>query len=282
MEREDERRFPRYIAAVLVGIVTGAVLWAAIQAGVKFNYEEEAPLENWGFLFWGEHWLIRLLWSLAATSVAAFLAGLVARKEGPLIGILSALPTTFVWFACIPLWSIGGSLTGGWNFSDLSLGNKILTLAAPVGAVFCGYFFGRSGQNYAFSASAHFDKRPHTFLGIKWYNHLWVPLVLYAIVLESAWAVDYGLAWVRAQWAAGFGLWAFISSLFLMAIIGCLALTWEGLRRAYDYLSDRIVDRTRVESAKGVIRYGFGYVLLATVLQGAISLVPLVVSKLFR
>ncbi len=273
----------RYILATVVGVFTGAYLIQAVESGIAFNYLEENPRETWGMLFWGEHWLIRLFWGLMASSVGAYVSGIVARKRGALVGALSVLPSSLSWLAAVAFWLFAGMQIGEVRYESLSLSSKLLSIVLPIASMACGYTCGRLGEESALRLAAHFDKRPNTFIGIRWYHHLWIPIALWPVAMSSAWAVDYGLAWVRVQFESdNFGIMGIISGLFLIGTVSTLVLTWKGVCRAYDFLSDQTRVYSRRESVVGVLKYGVGYALLATVLQSFISLAGWGLAKLAK
>jgi len=263
----------RYCTAVSVGIIGGVFLIAAISAGVKRGYTDEDPIGTWGFLFWGEHYVARMLWSLVASGFGALLAGIIARRSGGLLGVLSVIPTVVLWCVGIYAWTIGINALEELGFESPSLGNKIVSILIPVVSPVIAYWLGDIGGTISEENADRFDSKKHTALGMKWYHWLWVWIPIYVIVVQSAWVVDYGMGWLRAIWSEDVSsLWGAIAWLFFIGLVSTLIITGYGVARAYDRLSDYSRQFTRKDATLGVIKYGLGYPLLACILQGVICL----------
>jgi hypothetical protein len=164
--------------------------------------------------------------------------------------------------------------------SGLVIGNKILIVVQPLLTAACGWVFGAAGESYSSETLTHFDKRRYTLFGIKWYHYLWLPVLLYPILLQTAWVLDYGLSWIRLSWLEGANLYSIIPGLFLMGIVTTLMITWEGFRRGYDYLSDYTSKYSASETALGVLKFGIGFPILAMIAQSIILLVHVGLVKL--
>jgi len=273
--------FARFLGGIFSGIIAGGLLALAISAGLKNNYFEEQPLEYWGILYWGDHYIIRLFWSLVGTGWGAFISGLIARRRGALIGCLSSIPTVLLWLGVFYIWAFAEDLLFDSGFDSPVFGNKVISILIPLLSLIVAYNLGLIGQQIAQKYSEHFDKKKSTILGIKWYHYIWIIIPLYSIILQTAWVIYYGLEWVIISFSEGFGLLGTISSLFLLAIGYTLMITGKGLSLAYDFLSDYSQQYTRKETVIGVLKYGIGYPIFAALLQSLLSLLSYGIGLLF-
>jgi len=262
----------RYLAAILTGILSGAIIIAAIMDGVSRNYSDEQTLVSWGFMYWGDHYIIRVLWSFVATAWGSFLAGLIARKNGKMIAVISSIPSIVLWTIAIFIWASGMELFNLYQYEVPGLGNKIISFIIPVATIIVSIIFGLLGEEISARYSDHFDSRRNSFLGIKWYNIIWVTIPLFLLVAQSAWAIDYALSWWKISWG-DVGIYNIVPGLFLFGIISTLYFTWIGITRAYDYLSNYSEEYALGTAVKGVLLYGLGLPLLAILLQVLIMLI---------
>lgn len=277
----DKFNLPRFVTATVTGVLLGAYLIFAAQAGVKFNYRDENPLEQWGLVFWGSHYVIRAIWSISTTIAASYVAGIIARRDGALVGVISALPTVFVWFAAVTIWLFMPTEVANYGYDNVSTANKIMSILVPVLTVIVAFLSGKEGEKIGRENSDFFDSRPRSFLGIPWYHFFWIGVFLYVVVLESAWAIDYGISMLVLNWADAGTIVNLVSGMFLIGIFSTLYLTGVGLWKAYDYLSDMTTPYSGKETAKGVAKYALGYFALAMLGQALISLLGYGLAKLF-
>src|SRR6267143_3579993 len=68
-DSRPQRSVARLVGAVVSAILAGVMMSSAIMGGAVYYYSKENPDENWGLLFWGEHWLLRALASISAANM---------------------------------------------------------------------------------------------------------------------------------------------------------------------------------------------------------------------
>lgn len=140
----------------------------------------ERDTESWGFLFWGDHWLLRSVVSLLATGAGGTAAGLATPKRADLAGLLSGIPTSVAWLlGAAGLWFAKPEQvylpgrTGWW------IACGALTIVSPLVARGCGVIGGQVRSD-----NASLFSRPHRLLGIRWFHWLWIWVPLYYLASE--------------------------------------------------------------------------------------------------
>jgi hypothetical protein len=258
---------------ILCGIIAGVWLASSMQVGAAFGTSGHAE-SDWTILQWGDHWMWRAVASLVATSLAAFVAGMVARRRGSAVGILSALPTTLYWaFISYSGWT--GHLPGSDSPVDVSLGYRIVASLLVLATLPLAAGSGKEGVAYGRANAVHFDSRRGSLLGIRWYHFLWLPVLIHLMIITAAFGVIYGFQWVVVAWRNGFSFLGFIPFLFVMAMLGTLQLLATGAMRTYEALAgfDDTTGMSVASVARRVLKFGFGYTLATIAAQGVISVV---------
>ena len=260
----------RMTGAVIVGLLAGFFLSSALYDGAVRVFDNENAEETWGpfLFFWGGHWLLRGIASILAIAWGGFLAGVVAREKGALAAICATLPASLLWGAI----GFGGLLGKPVYSYNISLQNSILAIALCLSTPFFAFKAGIRGSSIGQELGLHFDSRPRTLFGIRWFHYLWIPFALNVIALQSAWAFLYAL-----RLYAGFSLVALILQ---AGILATLSITKNGLARAYLILSG--LDSATTHSGVAVLKFGCGLTLLAALLQTGIYGIHYALTKLFR
>lgn len=261
----------RFSLAVLAGIVAGVLISGAVEQGAAYMHQTENPWETWGILFWGDHHVLRFVASIVATVGGAFIAGVIARSRGQLAGALSTTPTAVIW-------AVGSYLA--LTAPGVAIGTKIVGVLAAVATIPAALPAGEAGAKTGIIFGPHFDSRPGTLLGIKWFHYLWIPILINLVVMQTAWILLYAAGWLKLAWAAGSSLWGIIPSIFLAAIYGTLWLTATGFYRAYVVLAALAEVPTAAGRALEVLKYGVGFPILAAILQGVIALLHYALGRL--
>ena len=268
-QRDRYARFVRWTAAVISGAVAGVLLVNSMQVGVAFALGEDQ--REWDVLKWGDHWMWRGIASVAATSAAAFIAGMIARRRGRLIGALSAVPSAIYW-ALIAYAGWVGHIPGTTAATDVPLGYRIVAALLALSTVPCGAAFGREGAAYGHANARHFDARRGTLLGIRWYHFLWLPLLIHMMLMTAAFGCVYGFQWLTAVWSSGMSMFAIVPVIFLMAMLATLQVLGNGALGAYQALAG-FDDGSGASTFRRVMKFGFGYTVATALAQSAISLV---------
>jgi hypothetical protein len=271
----------RGTGAVVFGLIAGLFLWAAVQVGLRYHYIEEQRETSWGIFFWGEHWALRTAASWAATAGAGYLTGVVARRRGAILAVISALPSAFCWLGiAILAWHGPFSFMGEVPDFHVSIGNKLaaslLALTTFVVAAWAGGSGAQEGETYG----PHFDARRFSLLGIKWYHYLWLPLVVYLWLIQMSWAVFYGLEWLKIAYKSGASFLSIVPGVFTMMIWGTLAIMGNGAAKAYAVLAGFQFIPTVRGRAFAVLMYGVGAFVLAAILQIGIQLLQYGLARL--
>lgn len=270
---ENRHAKSRLAFGVISGVVAGVGLIGSMQVGAGIAFSVNAGVE-WGLGYWGDHWVWRSVWSVASTYVAAFIAGMIARRRGALIGILSAIPTVLFWaFVAFAGFAENPDI-------EVPLGYKIAAIVLLLITLPIGSAGGSSGEGYGAANAGHFDSRAHSLFGIKWYHYLWLPFLIHFVVVQTTWAAMYGFGWITTAWRASQSIFVMFPMMFALALFGTLQLVATGSFKAYSALAgfDEGGERTRVIS---VLKYGFGFPLLAAVAQLGIVFVHYGIGKIF-
>lgn len=269
----------RKIFAIIVGVIAGALLSMAIGAGLQHRFPDEFKSATWGVL-WGEHWFLRALASMISSAWAGFLTGIIAREKGKLLAIIAVLPSWLLWiifeYAALsghfPILAIADIY--------VSLGNKI-SMGFIILAMFpVAWDSGTQGEIIGREYSTFFDLRKHSLLGIKWYHYIWLPLVLYLIVLQGSFAGLYFLTWLKALWKSGFSFFgSIIPTIFTLMIYGTLYLMAIGVYKTYLILAGFEEFTSKGRAAVKVIQYAIGFQIIAGILQSAIEYIHYLIAK---
>jgi len=226
----------RKICAVLCGILAGFLLLNSITSGLELRFAQEVREQPWGMLIWGDHWFLRALTSVICTAWAGFIAGLIGRRRGSILALIAAFPGWLLWTA-----SLYVSFTGqipflpGTEYYHISLGYKIFSVIVVIVTFPIAWFAGRLGEEMVEGMLAdHFDSRPRTLLGLKWFHYLWTPIIIHLAVMQTSYAVPYIFPWFKAAFKAQFSILAwFIPGVVTAILFGTLFLIWNGLSKAY-------------------------------------------------
>lgn len=275
------RTILRGTCAALLGVVVGLLVSDALQSGMAYAFPEEQARDTWQRFLWGEHYGLRVLSSFLATAMGGWVAGLVARRNGFVVGNLSALPTACMWgFLAYARWK--GTVTMGGTLYDtaVSSGHKwaatILALATfPIAGVAGGV-----GSELGGRVAGAFDRRRHTLLGVSWYHWLWGVFLVNVIIVESGWIVAYAFRWFIPQVLVGSVITRALGGFFLMGMLATLGVTANGLSRAYRVLAGFEPAESGV--ARSVIKYGVGLPALAVVIQEALVASHFGLARLLR
>jgi hypothetical protein len=266
----------RLIFAVLCGVVAGVLVPNSLQVGARWFFS--AP-DEWGMLFWEEHWIVRPVASVLAAAAAAFVAGAVARRAGTVVALLAVTPGVLLWvFASVSAWREEMLFTS--DFFYVSIGNKIAGTVIVVALPIVAMMAGPTGEEFGRENGPHFDRRPRTLFGVSWFHYIWLPFLIHAVLAQTAWAGIYGFEWLKTSWRAGPTMGAMIPTVFVMALWATFALLYSGVWRAYQLLAGFELTQSAWHCAKGVLASGFGRPLLAAVLQSGIMLIHYGLSRL--
>ncbi|PWT79774.1 MAG: hypothetical protein C5B58_12880 [Acidobacteria bacterium] len=163
---------------------------------------------------------------------------------------------------------------------DISIGNKLAASLLVVTIIPFACYGGLVGKESGEMVGEHFDSRNYTLLGIKWYHYLWLPIVIQLLLVQTAWISLYAFEWFRNTWRSGMSLLSIVPAFFAVAIFWTINIMVEGAVRAYKILSGLEEVPSARSRAFQVLKYGFGFPILAAVLQAGISLVHYGLAKL--
>ncbi|MCH7927501.1 MAG: hypothetical protein IID03_05885, partial [Candidatus Dadabacteria bacterium] len=125
-----------------------------------------------------------------------------------------------------------------------------------------------------------FDSRKYTLLGIKWYNYLWYPLVIYLILIEAFFIASYGYERIKILFSLPeFSLSSiFINALSFPALIG-LVLIYFSFVGSYQILANT---QDYVNTTKGkIILFGLLITLVPAISFG-LTYLSFYLESLFR
>ncbi len=276
----------RKIFALFCGVIAGMLLSMAIDSGLQYRFPDEFKNKEWGVFIWGEHWFLRVVASVISAAWAGFIAGVVARDRGKLLGIAAIFPSWSLWLI-VAYTAFTGHVPflNDYDAPYISLGNKIaiVTLLFVIGPV--AWLTGQEGEIVGQQYASHFDSRPRSLLGLKWYHHIWLPLILYPIIMQSAYVGFYFLTWFKILWKthANAGVFSILPSLiptiFTFALLGTLFIMWNGLRSAYFILAGLNPISSISVRTKQVAKYLLGYPIIAVILQSIIEYIHFFLAK---
>jgi len=279
----------RWAVGVLVGWLTAVFVFMASTRGLMYFLNPEEK-EHWGLFFWGHNWLWRLGVSAIGTAAGSSLAAVIVRRKGEVAGALVALPGSLGWAVVAYLSLTGQTETNKWQSLLIHqgqvehsefLGNRILAIALAIGSVILGYVVGQYITPIPRKLADHFDSRRFCLLGVKWYHLFWLPLVLYATVMTTAYGAAYGIHFLIANWGAeGFGLWSMVVTLLMIGYGYTVYFCFWGIYRTYLILA-RLDEQFPSGGFWPTIRYGCGFPLLAALGQTALGLIQWLIAKYF-
>lgn len=270
----------RKLFAIISGAIAGLLLSMAIGVGLQHRFPDEFKSFNWGLLFWGEHWFLRALASLLSSAWAGFIAGIIGREKGKILAIITVLPSWIIWV--IAEYAV---LTGHFplfNIGDIyvSLGNKIFMGFIILGMLPVAWYSGEQGEIIGQEYSTYFDSRKHTLLGIKWYHYIWLPIVLYLIVIQGSYVGLYFLIWMKALWKSGFHFYiSIIPTIFTLMLYGTLYLMAIGVIKTYLILAGFEEVHPKSRAVAKVLQYAIGFQIIAVALQSLIEYIHYLLAK---
>lgn len=273
---ERKSSWIRQVIAVIAGLIAGLLIPNSVHVGANFLLADEL---EWGLL-WDEHWVLRIAASTVSAGGAGFVAGLVARRNGKLVGAFTVIPASLVWIIfAVYAWQESLPFTN--EFLYVSIGNKVA--ASVIGAILIpvGMWGGLIGEDVGHRYGSHFDSRRWAIFGIKWYHYLWLPFLIHLVIAQGTWAGLYGFEWLKLSWRAGPTAGAFLPTVFVLLIWGTFILIWTGLSRGYAVLAGFETDHSWAMRTGTVIKYGFGLPVLAWTCQAMIMLLHYGLARLF-
>ena len=260
----DKSHLPRNIFAIICGAISGFFLHLACGAGIQYHFLEDMDKGILEGLLWGEHWFVRTLVVVLCCFWAGFIAGLIGRHKGSLIGSISIAPCIISWLLLFYI-SLTGHVPILNTHIHISIGNNIAMLLAILLAIPMGSYGGKVGEEESYDLACHFDSRPNTLLGIKWYHYLWIPFVLHPIVMQASYIGLYFLFLYKELFRSGFML--SITFIFVMLIYGTLYLMGIGLWKAYRALAGLEEYTSKGAIAVNVMKYAIGLQIVAVICQ---------------
>lgn len=262
--------------SVFCGMIAGVLLPNSVQVGVRWTMPSEP---EWGSVFWGEHWILRPVASVLAALGGGFLAGAIARRSGRTVAVLGALPAFLLWtWAAISAWREELLFTESSQY--FSIGNKLAATIIVVALLPAAAAAGRSGEQMGLQYGQHFDGRPKTLLGVKWYHYIWLPFLIHLILAQISWAGLYAFEWIKMVWRAGPSMSSLIPTAFAMALWGTFYILLSGALKAYRVLSGFDQMDSNFAAAKQVVKYGVGAPFLAGILQTGIMLLHAALTRM--
>ncbi|GJQ61167.1 MAG: hypothetical protein SCALA702_02200 [Melioribacteraceae bacterium] len=232
-----DRPIKRLIFGAIIGILFSAYVYAAIDRGVYLYFAPKDSL--WNNIFWDD-WLLRIIAIIISSGLGSITAGLIARHKGKIIGVISVLPSVLVWLFIL-YFLLNDEL--GLTIFKVNIipesTSKLLILLSVLVNILVGYFGGGYGEKLSSNLHSNYDNRKYSLLGIKWYNFLWYPIVMYFILIEGFYITSYAYEIIKIL----FSLPEFSLSLILInflsmpAFIG-LFLIYLSVVGLYQILSD--------------------------------------------
>lgn len=204
------------------------------------------PQEGFGLIGFSTHWFWQLIFSVGAAGIAGGIAGLIARRWGGPIGGVAALPLTGASVFVLILEALSRTEADGAAIDfDIATSSLIvsglLTIAQPLVAWICGRRTVKIAQEF----TGLFDGRRGTWLGVSWYNMLWLYLMSTYWLTALAETLVYleKPIWMieKMSWSSSQGilheLAMLIYAVYIAILLGALKISFDGIKRAYQWLS---------------------------------------------
>ncbi|MBI2092585.1 MAG: hypothetical protein HYT75_06310 [Deltaproteobacteria bacterium] len=179
----------RIIAAILTGSVATLIYTNFSSPIAESAFIKE---ESWDGLLWGGHYVFRFIICFSIVFGSAFIAGLIARRRGKIIGVTVVIPTVFFIIFIISVLYNESSAENLWvfikdmGFIDMGVLFLWTILIFPVAS-----YAGNLGSEIGNEEGPNFDKKSLSICGIKFYHYLWLLPVFhiwYATILwEMGW-----------------------------------------------------------------------------------------------
>lgn len=219
------RRF-RIVAAVIVGALNIFSYFYGSDGVAQMAFSDE---DSWGMLIYGDHYVLRLVVGLLSVSLGSFIAGIIARRRGGVVGILAALPT-YIFYAVLSyvLYTSHSDPISGAEYGVVIIGNKIMLVLMLLAILPLSYYFGHLGADIVSHVGPLFDKQKHCWLGVKWY--FYIPLLIafniwYDIFMWELGSFFRCASMITYAWESG--VWATIGAIFVMGLL--IPIFWGGV-----------------------------------------------------
>jgi len=240
----------RLILAALIGIIFGAYIYNTIDRGVYYYFaiEHSTP---WNKIFWND-WLLRIIGLIISSGVGSIVAGLIARKKGKIIGLISVIPSILFWFYCIYC------LQNNQLNLNISVDN-LMPASTPIFMLYVaallnlivGYIGGLYGEQLRSNFNFNFESRKFSLLGIKWYHFFWYPFVMYFILIEGFYIFSYGYEKVKILFSLPrYSLSTILINLRSFPALLGLGLIYLSINGSYQIITD---NSKFVETTKGKV-----------------------------
>ena len=256
----------RYIGGTLAGIIAGILLISAIDRSAYFYFVEEN--KDWNSFTW-DNWFIRTLASIIASSWGAFIAGLISRTKGKLVGALSAIPSLVFW-----LYYFFGQLNGEINIGigvieiETDTVSKIMAIVLALTNIIVGYIAGGFGNESSKELLKSFDERKYSILGVKWYHYIWTPFIIYFILIQGFFVSFYVLEKMYFLFQLPeYSLAGIIPNILASLASISIYVSYKALTNSYRILSGIEYGRTNGEKVKKLIGYLIGFPILSLAIQ---------------
>ncbi len=277
MDNVNELDFPRYevapknnslrlIGSTLCGIIAGVLLISAIDRGAYLYFVEEN--KEWNSFTW-DNWFIRTLASIIASSWGAFIAGLISRTKGKLVGVLSAIPSFAFW-----LYYFYGQLNGEINIGNVLIEietdtlSKIMAIVLALINIIAGFIAGNFGNEISKKHMKFFDERKHSILGVKWYHYIWTPFIIYFILIQGFFVSFYVLEKIYFLFQLPkYSLAGIIPNILASLASISIYVSYKALTNSYKILSGSEYCHTNGEKVKKLIGYLIGFPILSLAIQ---------------
>lgn len=276
----------RYAFGIISGFIANVLIASSIGSGAyrALGRSLEADETTFPLLFYGEHWAWNVVFSFSACYGASVIAGIISRNHGSIIAIISRIPTLLLWLCGTYFaWSEATyffeeeTLLEGVNWlyfsvglppdgSPLSIGNALCATLITLALVPISYKGGQIGEKIGKEFGPHFDTRRYSILGINIWHYLWIPFYLFIAV---GGVTQMTIAWFRYAVLdfRTMGIVGLVAMFFMIAYGYTVYFALKGVVKCYCVLSSFSDSDEQISTLKGIFKYGFGYPLLAMMVQ---------------
>lgn len=256
----------RIIGAILCGIIAGILLISAIDRGAYLYFVEKE--KEWNSFTW-DNWFIRTLASIIASSWGAFIAGLISRTKGKLVGVISAFPSFAFWLLYF-FGQLNGEINIGVGIIEIETDtvSKIMAIVLALTNIIIGYIAGGFGNEISNEHIKDFDERKHSILGVKWYHYIWSPFIIYFILIQGFFVSFYVLEKIYFLFQLPeYSLSGIIPNILASLASISIYVSYKALTNSYKILSGNEYSQTNGEKVKKLAGYLIGFPVLSLAIQ---------------
>lgn len=245
------------VVSVLGGAVGGFLLSMSLTLGWSTHFAHEG---TWGFVFWDDHVMLRVVGSVLASVGGGLLGGLQSGAYGRWVGGATALPALVGWgVVALEVFS------RGWLFQDLHADLPPAAEAVVAGGLIAVVPSGAIGGAWGEWIHMHYRDRvtsPSGFVGLPGRHLVWFPVWFFFFMIQAAWSSVVAWDVVMLSWSG--------SIMRFPAIILCvvaLVILGRALRGVYQIIRDSHAVAVWPQKIPSLLKYGIAFPVAAWIIM---------------